>query len=521
MSEGREERRLAKYRQVLRALASGLLITLGLLAGLFTLLALWVWFEKPIRTVGTHGMLPEELGSWLAAALFGLAAGAAWLGTALAALARLRSVLGYVAAALLGLALLWHLHAPFLPYFAEGVVLGVSLVFSVAGAALLGLTGALWLGTRRVAEAWPRWLVHPVALGLVILLASLGLRGAQYLAIARWQAREERELRHNQARAERNEAEARRRFEHCSRSDELAQFCGSVRAMGLSADGQWLATFGKQLVMWNVASGKAAWRVDLEANHFNNAAPVWVTNDGQRVINAESYSVPTWFDAQGGHAKLDVCGARSTLARATALSSRGHVLVAGERLCLYGPDNWETGTALPVDCRAEDVAFTPDAAAIWIACGSKLLKLDVASRRPTLQIDAETDGTTWSGVSLPNYFAAFVPADGARVLAVSHSAARGCQLNEWSGDGKPLSQSQLRCRNNQALTWSEAFVSFASDSGEDFVNLQTKLTHGQELPGSGERRLAASRDGHTVFVAKAQGDGHAPAPTVFRFRPEL
>ena len=233
---------------------------------------------------------------------------------------------------MLGALLLWFAQSAALlgPWLLHGCTIAALL----AGAALLGLATAtrlaLWRGATRV----PGWTKKPAFVTLMCLATSLGLTGYKYVSTRLAVENDERDIREREAGYKRKEADAKARFEACSRTDQLDQYCAGSRAVGVSANGQWLATSGKELVVWNIATGKAAWRATEVGDIYGPQSQVLVTDDGQHAVCVDTHNATTSFDASGRHDDFDDCEARSPRAGYAALSPGGKLLLLGEKACL-------------------------------------------------------------------------------------------------------------------------------------------------------------------------------------------
>lgn len=508
-----------RHQLYLRRLATALAGVLLLASLALRALALWIGQVKPLRTVGVHGMLPGEYASWLFAALFGYNAAVLFGGALLAALARVRSWLGRTSATVLGLLglVLGPYLFPFLTATDPWAFWICTFVTASASAVMLSLAVAAHVEASG-ARGWWGWLGRPWLLAAFVAGGAVAMRGYSHLAAVQEHEREQQADRERQAAYRKKEAASAARFHECERAGDWSSFCGGAKALGVSPNGQWLVTAGKELVVWNVVTRRRAWAT---SNPRPDGRPqsVQVANDGLRVLHFEHQHGAVGIEASGKAVELTSCGGAGERVWSVALAPNGQRAVSvGPRVCVVDlNDVDERVRELPFDCRSGYASFTLDGEVLWVACTHDLHRIELATGKDSLSPAAFVD----AGSKRLWYKSLYLSADDSRVLILRGSGTFSCDVDERDArSGVRLATSAIPgCDPSQAGTLLPPVLVVPSIMNDRFtvVDLERHEPSSLEVPGKGARHVAASRDGKVVFVGKHQGDIHEPAPTIQRW----
>ena len=239
----------------------------------------------------------------------------------------------------------------------------------------------------------------------------------------------------------------------CLQARELDSFCEPVNALGVSANGQWLATWHAQrVVVWDLKKRNLAWQ--RPAPPASGDQEILVRDDGASAFASSAAGVLV-LDANSDARPVLRCSAGpsdSNRAGAIALSSDGTELaIVHGNVCTVTVGAWGSVHPLGSDCDGASIAYAPGNKQLWVGCAKALhaYALPQGELTHSILVDQGQPAIGSGGWPSPLGFDALgISPDGTRLLSFGLR-----RVGDGESSPPPLLPGGQRLRDRNAGVW--------------------------------------------------------------------
>jgi WD40 repeat protein len=404
-------------------IAGKVVLVVGVLTAISSIaLGIFFWKEVPIRAIGSHGMVPEDLYSELFAIVLVAIGGAALVPALLGWGMIIRGRIGIVSAVLLTAVLI----AVSLLAGGWGLLLGAALVCGALAAYMASLLAAIWAEgrgsiwvhvwdlTALLERRWPIALaVLMVVFGRYALMMILGYHAHPPLIPPH---RPELQPPETPVISPTPPSEPSREMptsplpstpRNRPLAGDLANYTRGVMALALSQTGRTLVASGSdsspRLVAWDMETGRRLWVTDEHGKSDPYQQLEFSPDD--RIIAHRIRDDGHLFDAATGHElrRLDACGSEGTRPSVALefgfafVPGAAKIIVGGEGICQVDLASGQKELLFSREQNGHftttDVRLAPDSGQLWALCGPKIVRWDLATRKKVAQLNLSNNFT--------------------------------------------------------------------------------------------------------------------------------